>query len=160
MVHKKNRAFPQANSIPLILSTLKLIADDSKITKDLIAQHLSIVSRQVDYYLNVLYYFELISNKNELTLKGRFINDPTINMIDKLKILKNIMVEKPIFQDIELYILQHHKTPGIDEISQLISNYYLYSQSTLKRRASTVKSWFDYYMDNYVYGGEKIEANL
>lgn len=153
MVHKKNRAFPQANSIPLILSTLKIISEDSKSTKESIAQNLSIVLRQVDYYVNVLHYFELISNRNELTLKGRFINDPVINMADKLKILKNIMVEKSIFQDIEIYIITHQKTPSIDEISQLISNHYLYSKSTLVRRASTVKSWFDYYIENHVYGG-------
>jgi translation initiation factor 2 beta subunit (eIF-2beta)/eIF-5 len=153
MAHKKNRVFPQANSIPLILSTLKFIGDDSETSKESIAQNLSVVPRQVDYYINVLYYFELISNQNELTLKGRFINDPVINMSDKLKILKNIMVEQPIFQEIEDYILKYHKTPPIEEISGYISTYFLYSESTLTRRASTVKSWFDYYIENHVYGG-------
>lgn len=152
----KSDVFPQANSIHLILETLNAISKNKHITKIEMGNYLNIVSRQVDYYISVLEYFELITDKHELTLKGRFINDPVINELDKLKILKNIIIEKPVFCKIDEYIIQYHNLPSIDTIANFIHEYYEYSQSTLIRRASTVKSWFDYLIKLNVYGDMKI----
>lgn len=148
----RREVFPQANSVALILKTLALIGENKKITKQEIADQLSIVSRQVDYYLNVLYYFELISRNNELTLKGKFINDPVIDKHDQLVILKNIMIEKPVFKLIDDYINKNGKVPSSQVIAEYIQEWYSLSNSTLMRRASTVKSWFDYYIYHHIYG--------
>jgi hypothetical protein len=152
MDQKRYKIFPQANNVGLILTALEVINKNKDITKEHMASELSIVTRQVDYYWNVLYYFDLISSNNELTLKGRFINDPVIDRFNKLTILKNIIVENPIFREIDLLIKENKGLPSIDVIASLISEHYLYSESTLRRRANTARSWFDYFIKNEVYG--------
>ena len=148
----KSKSFPQANSIPLVLKMLSIINTNKDISKNDIALMLGIVPRQVDYYLGVLYFFELISINNDLTLKGRFISDPVIDEVDKLKIFKNIMVEHPVFKYINDYIEDNKEIPKVNLIALYINEYYVFSKSTLFRRASTVKSWFEYFKENRVYG--------
>jgi len=148
----KNDVFPQANSIPLVLKALSLLSSKKTITHNAISSELGIVLRQVDYYINVLQYFDLITSSNELTLKGRFINDPVINENDKMKILLNIMIEKPVFKQIDQLIITDKKVPGVEIIADIIAQHYSYSKSTLLRRASTVKSWFEYYIKHGIYG--------
>lgn len=148
---KRYVVFPQANSVALILETLNEVSKKQKKSKKEIAETLGIVLRQVDYYVNVLYFFELISENNKLTLKGKYINDPIINPNDRNKILKNIMIEKPIFAKIDKFIIDYNKIPPLNIIADYIAEEYLFSPSTLYRRASTVKSWFDYFIKNKVY---------
>lgn len=156
MVTKNNDIFPQANSINLVLITLQKIKENKYIKKDEMAIALEVSSRQVDYYINVLYYFSLITNKNELTLKGQYINDPVLNHHEKLIILKNIMIEKNIFKEIDSYITNNKKIPSRNFIATLIEKYYKYAPSTYFRRADTVRSWFVYFINNNVYGGIKL----
>ena len=148
----KNNVFPQANSIPLILETLNILSSNKNITRADICRFLNIVQRQVDYYISVLEYFDIITGKFELTLKGRFINDPVINQYDKILILKNIIIEKPVFRKIDEYIKEYHQVPSIELIANFIAEDYMYSRKTLIRRASTVKSWFDYFIKFHAYG--------
>ena len=143
--------FPQANNLNLVLQVLTILSQNKNIPKAEISLKLDIVPRQVDYYINVLYYFDLVTEKNALTLKGRFVNDPVINEYDKLVILKNIIVEKQIFAEIDCYIKLHKRVPSNLTISEYIAKYYQLSQSTLIRRSSTVKSWFEYLIKQGVY---------
>jgi len=134
------------------LGVLDIIQEKTNISKIDIANRLKIVSRQVDYYINALRYFELISDKCRLTLKGKFISDPLVNQADKIMIFKNIIVGKSVFSQIDGYIIQYRELPSIETIISYIKENYAYSQSTLIRRASTVRSWFDFFIKNEIYG--------
>jgi hypothetical protein len=151
MAIKRNKVFPQANNISVLIKTLKLIEKNKRISREALAKNLTLVSRQVEYYLNALYYFDLITENAGLTLKGEFIVTAE-NATDQARIFKNIIIQEEIFKDIDAYISINKKLPETTLIANNISKYYIYSESTLHRRASTVKSWFNYFVEINLYG--------
>lgn len=142
--------FPQANSIANIIKIIRsdeTIFQDSEVIKQIIGVK---TYRQVHYYLSSLKFLGIINdNKNfsEYGLKLRSLKNGEFK-----KALAKKIISHSIFKE----VYNHEKTDTkmtIIEISNKME--YLkrgYSETTLKRRASTVRAWVDWCWD--VLGGD------
>lgn len=147
------RVFPQANSVERYISLLEMIkATEEPMTADDIAEEMEFNKRQSDYYFNMGYYLETlgkqqVENKGvcvflskdgqaflSLNFKGRIlklVEDLSRHSIWKALLLK--MVDK---ENDEPYI------ETIDNIAKmLLDRNIILSETTAKRRASSVRSW-------------------
>ncbi|MDQ7061913.1 MAG: hypothetical protein Q9M43_12655 [Sulfurimonas sp.] len=132
-----NIPFPQADKFEKIQDMLFVISQNDCINKYELNLQFDIVSRQIDYYFNVLKWLKVCKEENEcliLTRKGSaIINQPFKNRIEELA---KVVFAEPI---INLYYNKKHIP------QHLFTKYNMNSQSTQNRRLQTVKSWIKYF---------------
>ena len=140
----KNRIpFPQANSLERIYSIFLDITDAGISKYDITRIH-SMADREGAYYLDALYYLnmvEKINTKYFLTNKGVQLQRLCQN-IGRQAFAVNIL-EQPFLG--EMYLEKNTFKNQHDfkaYIAQKISNQFELSLNTANRRASTVLAWF------------------
>jgi len=129
--------FPQADRFETILTMLFLIAQEESVTKEELSMNFDIVERQIDYYLNVLKWLQLAKESKGffmLTPKGKKIADLAFRQ--RVEALAKIVFADPICNRL-LY------NQEVDP--KLFAVYNVNSQSTIKRRLRTIRSWIKYF---------------
>lgn len=138
--------FPQANDIRKVRDTIDLISWGND-TRDAIAQFWSVDNRQGDYYANAGYYLGFIKKERKkwiLTDKGKqYVDLPTTK---RNHLLFNAILMSPVFHEVAHFYLSENKSPEDEFICDSLRKYTstALSESTLKRRAQTIRSWFLY----------------
>lgn len=158
----ENIPFPQADSFERIINLCEILSQKTNITKEeLISeydfkQRDTFDMRQVDYYTNAAIYLgfvEKIKNEREdiafkLSNKGNELFNYSIKE-RQLEFAKSI-ISHLVFKKTLLLYLDKYAAPSLDEIVNIMKESNLHnvnSNSTYKRRASTITSWNNWILD-------------
>lgn len=147
-------AFPQADSFDRVINLCELLLDEPK-TKSDITENYAFDERQTNYYTDAARYLGLVTkNKTdgnivfELTELGRKI----LNLRYKqrqLEFVKLILKHNAFYDYLRLYFENSEKPTTINtiEIMKHCDLYNIESESTYKRRASTIRGWVEWILD-------------
>ncbi len=142
--------FPQANSFARIVDLLSVLYERS-LSRDEVTLNYEFDDRQTNYYISACEYLGLIIRSNnkhkertyELTKEAKDIMDKKYNQ-KYLALIKRVL-ERPVFYKTFLLALNKNQTPNTDIICKIMSESNLsINDTTIKRRASTVKAWIDW----------------
>jgi hypothetical protein len=144
--------YPQANDLDKVVDLVSLI-DSGVDTKDTIADFFEFDERQGDYYANAGRYLGLLDRHGSqfvLTGLGRqFVQIRSVS--GKSRLLIEQLLTRPTFRaNLEL-LLQHGmelETVSNEEIARVVEQFTDLSGSTPGRRASTVRSWLRWILEN------------
>jgi hypothetical protein len=140
--------FPQANDFRKVIDLLDLLVEKD-LTKDEIAENYQFNLRQSDYYANAGAYIGLIQKyKNHIEQKTCFnLTSAAQSLLRKrhkakyLGLIAKILEDQIFYQAFQLTNAKG-QVPSIDEICKIIAESdSRISGDTVKRRASTVRSW-------------------
>ena len=147
-------AFPQADSFARVINLCELLLEEPR-TKSDITENYAFDERQTNYYTDAARYLGLV-NKNksdgnivfELSELGRKI----LNLRYKqrqLEFVKLILKHKSFYDYLNLYFENSDKPTIFDtiEIMKHCKLYNIESESTYKRRASTIRGWIEWILD-------------
>ncbi|MEH7223422.1 hypothetical protein V7112_06350 [Bacillus sp. JJ1566] len=151
--------FPQADSYDILNSLLNLLNTRNMKKKEIVSK-MSVVDRQVDYYLNFGMYLGLIKRKEiagithfSLTTETKEIFNQSNDNIKKLfiveKIFKHNIFKRSFLESIENCMISRDFIVELmiqENIDQLFG---LKSDSTLYRRARTIESWIEWIKSLY-----------
>nr|WP_309574700.1 hypothetical protein [Moraxella osloensis] len=143
--------FPQANSFPRVINLCELIHERGSLSKEDITMNYDFDSRQSDYYANAACYLGLISRHEDmkyyLTLLGTQVFNQSLGLrqIEFAKLILRGTVFKQVLQE----WLKTGYQPDTARIVEIIKNSInsIGSDDTFKRRASTVRSWTKWIID-------------
>lgn len=153
-VEEPEIAFPQADSFDRVINLCELLLDEPK-TKNDITENYAFDERQTNYYTDAARYLGLVNkNRNdgnivfELTELGRRI----LNLRYKqrqLEFVKLILKHRAFYDYLRLYFGNSEKPTTLDtiEIMKYCDLYKIESESTYKRRASTIRGWVEWILD-------------
>lgn len=147
-------AFPQADSFDRVINLCELLLDESK-TKNEITENYAFDERQTNYYTDAGRYLGLINKDRndgniifELTEMGKRI----LNLRYKqrqLEFVKFILKHKVFYEYLRLYF-ERTERPSLFDTIDIMKHCDLYnveSDSTYKRRASTIRGWIEWILD-------------
>jgi len=145
--------FPQADSFERIVNLCELLLE-KRLTKEDITSAYDFDGRQANYYTDAGRYLGLISKdpsgdiNYELTLLGR----STLELGYKERQLKyaELILRHRVFSESLRLCLNRAETPTVPEIVRIMKDcklYNIHSESTYKRRASTILSWIDWIIE-------------
>lgn len=153
--------FPQADSFERTINLCEILNSEVQISKDGLLENYdfrlrdSIDPRQVDYYVNAGRYLGLIDKKKKhgevvyfLSASGQDLFRLSI-MNRQLKFMELILSHIVFHRVLKLY-LKNSESPSWNEIIEIMkrSNLYkVHSESTFRRRASTVLSWINWILE-------------
>lgn len=147
--------FPQANNFLRTIDLLSLLME-SELTKDEITSNYDFEPRQSNYYADAARYLGLVQKTSkkagiglntiyELTPLGRRIMSKR-HREKMLNIVELILQHKVFYRVLERYF-ETSSSVSIGEIAEIMNDSFIYNvseQSTVKRRASTVKKWVEW----------------
>lgn len=141
--------FPQANNFERTIDLLGLLMEEN-LSKDDIASSYNFEKRQADYYANSGAYLGLIKKGElvELTPLGKKVMSMK-NREKKLNIARLILEHSVFNRVMSRYLGTLSPVPN-SEIVDIMNDSYLHNvgeQSTVIRRASTVKSWIEWILN-------------
>ncbi|WP_304544619.1 type II restriction enzyme [Sulfurimonas microaerophilic] len=128
--------FPQANDFEKVHAIFLNIAKEEHPTKTSVTDEFDIVSRQYDYYLNVLKWMRVCQERDsEIFLTERGERLLTLNIEKRLEEFARIIFSEPIC------FAQLKKLEQNEEDFQA----YNLSGSTIERRMQSIRSWIKYF---------------
>jgi hypothetical protein len=129
--------FPQADKFEKVQDMLLVISQNGCINKQELNLEFDLVSRQIDYYLNVLKWLKVCKEDDEcITLSDlgeRIVKLPFKNRIEELS---KIVFSEPIANN-----FLHKKEINDD----MYAKYGMKSDSTRRRRLQTLSAWINYF---------------
>jgi len=131
--------FPQADKFDKIQDMLFLIAKRGSLTKEELHGEFDLVTRQIDYYLNVLKWLKLSTEENaEITLstEGQILS--ALPFKQRIEALATRVFAEPI-----CHALLHKQTLPKERFEV----YKVYSPSTQQRRVRTITAWINYFKE-------------
>lgn len=147
-------AFPQADSFERIINLCELLSEEPK-SKNEITENYAFDERQTNYYTDAGRYLGLISKERkdrniifDLTDTGRKILKLRYKQ-RQLEYVKLILKHKVFYDYLKLYFERAEKPLIIDTID-IMKNCNLYnikSESTYKRRTSTIRGWIEWIIE-------------
>ena len=149
-----NIAFPQADSFDRIINLCELLFDEPR-TKSDITENYAFDERQTNYYTDAARYLGLVNKSKddgniefELTKLGKEILSLRYKQ-RQLEFVKLILKHRAFYNYLNLYFENSYKPTTFDtiEIMKDCNLYNIESESTYKRRASTIRSWIDWILD-------------
>ena len=129
--------FPQADKFEKIQDMLFVVYKSDCINKYELSLEFDIVSRQIDYYFNVLKWLKVCKEEDEclvLTETGKKIIE--LPFRKRIEELAKIVFSHPITNN---YL---HNKP-ISNV--LFAKYRMNSESTQRRRLQTINAWISYF---------------
>ena len=140
--------FPQANDINKVI-TLVQAGDDIIEDKDKAKEVIKVgTPRQVSYYLSALQYLQYLGQDKKLTERALKLKNSKSELVSDIY---NQLLEDKLFGK----AYHDFKATGkvnIDKVtSDLKKENQMLSESTLRRRASTIRSWVE-----WMYGIDKV----
>lgn len=146
--------FPQADVFEIFVEICKELYVNESLTRDEIMDTFQINPRQYSFYISTGEYLGLIErnrsvNKtlSELGLDVFSGDSETIN----LDLTYLILEHKPFYDVLGLYF-KNGEVPTSDEIFEVLKNNEIYnvdSDVTLKRRATSVRAWIKWIVDQF-----------
>ncbi len=144
--------FPQADSFERIINLCELLRQKGTLSKEEITRSYDFSERQAGYYSNAVQYLGLAESIKEndlsvqrLTKKGEsFFN---LSIFDrKIESIKLILSHSAFQNTLKLYFSRSTPPPEKEVIKIMydLKLYKMNSDSTYKRRASTVISWVNW----------------
>uniref|UniRef100_UPI00403937C1 DUF7226 domain-containing protein n=1 Tax=Weissella soli TaxID=155866 RepID=UPI00403937C1 len=137
--------FPQANDMSKIITLLVELVKTPMKNSD-IAVMFGFDPRQSDYYGNFLLYFNLvqknIEGEFELSLVGRQV--ASLSGVSRNLAIVHEIFHTRLFNRVGQAYLKGHKMNGIEIVAMMRDEYLQLSESTMKRRASTVVAMMDW----------------
>lgn len=159
IIDEPNIPFPQANSIERIINLCEVLnSTESGETKEELLDNFfftekhDLAPRQVDYYTNAAIYLDFIikqgNDKGEivfnLTNKGKALFELSISerQIEFVKaIVRHSVFHKVLCETIKNGVEQQLSEERIVNLMKESELYNINSESTFKRRSSTIRSW-------------------
>lgn len=147
-------AFPQADCFDRVINLCELLLDEAK-TKNEITENYAFDERQTNYYTDAGRYLGLINKYKsdgnivfELTETGRKILNFRYKQ-RQLEFVKLILSHKAFYEYLRLYFERAEKPMTIDtvEIMKNCNLYNIESESTYRRRSSTIRGWIEWILD-------------
>lgn len=133
--------FPQANDFEKVIKYCDLIYSNKKQMQELISE-LGITSRQVTYYKDSCLFLKLIREQDRQiylnTDLSKIYREGTVKQKYEY-FISAIIDNESLFKCYNLYVKDNL---NVTTFNQVVRNSYNMSESTLKRRLSTVRSWF------------------
>lgn len=159
-VNEPNISFPQADNFERVINLCELLNLQS-LSKNEITEKYAFDSRQSDYYINAARYLGLVDkNKDKYKTQN---NSKAIYTLSKLgeNILKKsyrqrqltfcrLILQHKVFSDVLNKYFSTGIMPSKFEITRFMKHSNLYnveSDSTFKRRASTIRSWIEWIVE-------------
>lgn len=148
--------YPQANDLDKVIDLVTNFEGDTLDTKESIATFFDFDERQGDYYANAAIYLGFLKrdddrgNTFELTPLGETLRRYNNRNQRNLLLLKQILA-KPTFNTLLHDLIQLNcnlERLSLAHIADVIEANTTLSGDTLRRRASTVKRWFQWICDN------------
>lgn len=140
--------FPQADSFDRVINLCELLSSEEFLTKAEITKNYGFDERQTDYYINACKYLEFAESQGQgfaLTAQTKKAFQKPIALRRKFFIEQ--LLKRSVFRkSLELYFMQA-EIPSKDQIVNIMRTTQLdriNSESTFRRRASTVTSWIDW----------------
>lgn len=143
--------FPQADSFERVVNLCELLNENELLMKEEITQNYGFDARQTDYYVNAGRYLGLIDITNQgccLTNIGKWLFSLSIT-IRQVEFIKLILSYTVFNKTLKLYF-DNSALPNKEEIVEIMKAAKLYnieSDATYSRRASTIKRWINWIMD-------------
>lgn len=147
--------FPQADSFPRIVDLLSLLVEKD-LSKNFITANYDFDERQTNYYTTAGMYLGLIEKYSDENKIVMFTLTDTARTIMKqrtkekfLGLSKTILAHEPFYKVLQEY---YHSgvLPSKEQVVEIMKSCQLHnvhSESTYKRRASTVISWISWVLD-------------
>lgn len=144
--------FPQADDFNKVINICEELYVGVK-NKYILIDNFDLNNRQYNYYIAAGEYLGLIDklrNQSSLSIKGIIIFKKDTK--EKYLSLVELILEHKPFYDVFSLLLRNKSIPSTDEIYFILKENHLYkidSDVTLRRRASTVKSWIKWIVSLY-----------
>lgn len=146
--------FPQADIFSTFVEICKELYVVKSLTRDEIMANFKLNPRQYSFYIAAGEYLGLIKRNRSLEKKlsklGLKVFSGDLETIN-LDLIYLILEHKPFYDVFGLY-LKKGEIPTSDEVFEVLKNNEIYnvdSDVTLKRRATTVRSWIKWIVDLY-----------
>ena len=152
LIEEPEIPFPQADNFNKFIEVCNLLYERVFIKDELMAE-MNLQSRQYNFYISAGQYLGLI----EKSKKRVFLSKEGLLLFAKdqkeilLSLVSLILEHKP-FYDVFEYYLEIGEIPSKDEIFNVLKEDTLYnvnSDVTLKRRATSVRSWIKWIVNLY-----------
>jgi hypothetical protein len=129
--------FPQADKFEKVHDMLLVIYKNEYTSKDELNLEFDLVSRQIDYYLNVLKWLKICDIQNDsVTLSELGKKIVILPFKQRIEELCKIVFSEPIANNFL------HKKPIDDD---MFARYNINSSSTKHRRLQTITAWINYF---------------
>lgn len=145
--------YPQANDLDKVVDLIGLVGRGLNNKSD-IAEHFEFDERQGDYYANAARYLDFIERQNNgfrLTDSGRkLLNVRTL--AERNQLVVSQMLRRPsLHRAFELVVNNAMDLSSIptSKIADIIAENEIITGTTVPRRASTIKRWLAWAIDNF-----------
>ena len=152
LVDEPEISFPQEDGFKNILKLAEVLYEKKYLDKQEIMELLNVKSRQYNFIISAGQYLGIFVDKisESQILSSEGMNIFSLNTKDRnLKLIKLILQHKPYY-DIFTKYLEIKRIPDSDTIFEILKNNYIYnieSDTTLKRRSSSARSWIVWIVD-------------
>ena len=146
--------FPQADIFEVFIEICEKLYQHKSLSRDQIMKMFDINPRQYSFYISAGMYLGLINNEISIQRNLNQIGQGIFSLDIKernLAIVKLILQHKP-FHDVFRFYLDNHRIPTSDEIFDILKQNKIYnvnSDVTLRRRATSVRSWIKWIVNLY-----------
>lgn len=147
--------FPQADSFERVINLCELLNENKILNREYITDNYDFNVRQTNYYTDAGRYLDLIDKKQEngeiiyfLTENGQKLFN--LSIIDRQQKFIELILSHLVFNKALSFYFKKGESPNKDEIVEIMKGSDLYnvnSESTFKRRSSTISSWLNWILD-------------
>ena len=147
--------FPQADSFERVINLCELLNENKILNREYITDNYDFNVRQTNYYTDAGRYLGLIDKKQEsgeiiyfLTESGQKLFN--LSIIDRQQKFIELILSHLVFNKALNFYFKKGESPNKDEIVEIMKESDLYnvnSESTFKRRSSTISSWINWILD-------------
>jgi hypothetical protein len=147
--------FPQADSFERVINLCELLNENKVLNREYITDNYDFNVRQTNYYTDAGRYLGLIDKKQEngeiiyfLTENGQKLFN--LSIIDRQQKFIELILSHLVFNKALNFYFKKTEAPNKDEIVEIMKESDLYnvdSESTYKRRSSTISSWVNWILD-------------
>ena len=146
--------FPQADIFEIFIEICEKLYQHKFLSREQIMKMFEINPRQYSFYISAGMYLGLINNEKS---KQRSLNQIGLGIFSldiknrNLAIVKLILQHKP-FHDVFRFYLDNQRIPTSDEIFEILKQnkiFNVYSDVTLRRRATSVRAWIKWIINLY-----------
>ena len=148
IINEPEIPFPQADSFERIINLCELLNEKGCLTKEEITQNYDFDFRQTNYYSDAGRYLNLIEKNNgiySLTQNGLYIFKKSI--FDRQIEFIKLIIMHSTFKSALISYLENAELPSKKEVVKIMQRSKLFNvngNSTYNRRASTVRSWINW----------------
>ncbi|HEY9083264.1 MAG TPA: hypothetical protein VIN73_08010 [Vicingaceae bacterium] len=147
--------FPQADSFERVINLCELLNENKILNREYITDNYDFNVRQTNYYTDAGRYLGLIDKKQEngeiiyfLTENGQKLFN--LSIIDRQQKFIELILSHLVFSKTLNFYFKKGESPNKDEIVEIMKESNLFnveSESTFRRRSSTILSWINWILD-------------